>query len=494
MVSSSDRLTKSGHSQRWTILTLSCLLMIGAYFCYDNPAALNESLQEHFSSKLSPSQYQFYFNLLYSVYSLPNIFLPFLFGYFIDVIGPRTMLLILNAFLVVGQTVFWAGCASTNMSLMLTGRVFFGIGGESLNVAITVVLMQYFKGKESCLALALNLCVARGGSVLNDLLSPVVAESLGVSNAILLGVLLLACGLLCTIVVNTLDRKIEKRLEEQNRERSIAPEEVGEKTNLADVLKFSPLFWTICWVCVVVYACILPFNNIASGFLVEEWYASLPPAEARQRAGRVMSIIFAFSAVASPAVGYLSDKLGQRARTCSASALLLICAHWMLLHVTPEIPMVMIGLAYTMFASVVWPCVGLAVEDSQQGSAYGLTTSFQNAGLFLMPLLVAYLRAQTGRYVAVQYLFMSTAAIGFGITLLLNMLDSRSGGVLNKVQVDEAEDKCAKETSPLMKHDLTAQRASVDSQSTTISDKALACLQQRYSPVQYDDGCTGSAP
>ena len=56
---------------RWLVLIFGCLVLIGNYYCYDNPAALKTQLEE--STKLS----EFMFNMLYSVYSFPNMFLPF---------------------------------------------------------------------------------------------------------------------------------------------------------------------------------------------------------------------------------------------------------------------------------------------------------------------------------------------------------------------------------------------------------------------------------
>ena len=56
---------------------------MGNYFCYDFPAVLEESLEHYFNIK--PVQY----NLLYSVYSLPNIVLPLFGGILLDFIGIR---------------------------------------------------------------------------------------------------------------------------------------------------------------------------------------------------------------------------------------------------------------------------------------------------------------------------------------------------------------------------------------------------------------------
>lgn len=62
-------------SFRWLGLFLQCSLNIGQRFCFDNPQAL----QFYFTSEpiaLSSTQY----NLFYSVYSFPNIVLPFFAG------------------------------------------------------------------------------------------------------------------------------------------------------------------------------------------------------------------------------------------------------------------------------------------------------------------------------------------------------------------------------------------------------------------------------
>jgi hypothetical protein len=51
---------KSGMPVRWLVLLLSCLLMIGNYYCFDNPAALKSQLQQHFSH-IPKARYEFLF-------------------------------------------------------------------------------------------------------------------------------------------------------------------------------------------------------------------------------------------------------------------------------------------------------------------------------------------------------------------------------------------------------------------------------------------------
>ncbi len=68
---------------RWFMLVLACFMAFGSYFCYDNPQALNTSIKRKYS--IGSSEY----GLLYTVYSIPNIVLPFFGGIFIDRIGVR---------------------------------------------------------------------------------------------------------------------------------------------------------------------------------------------------------------------------------------------------------------------------------------------------------------------------------------------------------------------------------------------------------------------
>lgn len=64
--------------KRWIILFLSSLLLFGNFYAFDNPAALNSQLQLFLGHDYDTWQYEL--NLLYSVYSFPNMFLPFLGG------------------------------------------------------------------------------------------------------------------------------------------------------------------------------------------------------------------------------------------------------------------------------------------------------------------------------------------------------------------------------------------------------------------------------
>eukprot|EP01035_Chromulina_nebulosa_P038389 gene38389-51855_t len=72
------------------------------------------------------------------------------------------------------------------------------------------------------------------------------------------------------------------------------------------------------------------------------------------------------------------------------STLLLLGAHLFIStqHANPFVPLACIGLAYSIFGSVIWACVPLIVPLAHHGAAYGLMCAFQNAGQAVVPLIV----------------------------------------------------------------------------------------------------------
>lgn len=130
---------KAESSFRWIILFLTCIMMIGNYYCYDIPAALNSQMDDYFGK---PSDFETLFSLLYTVYSVPNVILPFFGGYFVDSWGVRICLLIFACLITIGQTVFALGLSLKSWPLMLVGRVIFGFGGRSAYITAYAVRIQ----------------------------------------------------------------------------------------------------------------------------------------------------------------------------------------------------------------------------------------------------------------------------------------------------------------------------------------------------------------
>ena len=117
----------SKFAYRYFALIFMCMLGFGSYFCYDNPAAL----QDHFKKDLKITTSTF--TAFYSWYSWPNVVLCFLGGYLIDrVFGIRLGALVFGSMVLCGQIVFALGALYNHIWLMNVGRFIFGYLYKSL--------------------------------------------------------------------------------------------------------------------------------------------------------------------------------------------------------------------------------------------------------------------------------------------------------------------------------------------------------------------------
>jgi MFS family permease len=402
---------------------MTCFGLFGQFYAFDNPSALNEQFKEYMALKSpwSVTTYDYYFNLLYSVYSLPNVLLPLVMGMAVDRCGCRMMIFSLGACVVLGHAVFATGVGMGSWYMMIAGRVIFGLGGESLQVAQNCLLFRLFKGREVAFALGLNLSVARGGSVLNDVLSPLAAGQWGVVGACWLGVALCALSFLANIWSIVEDKRIS--------DRSGLPEAVSdEDISVQEIIKLPRMFWGCALLCLILYCTILPFNNIASAFFVETWFADLPLAQAQQKAGNAMSVMFLVSAIGTPPFGALVDLVGMRAHFLLASSFLATATYTMFAMLPPAVMSLCLGIVYTVFAGALWPTFALTVPQRQLGTAYGVATALQNGGLCVVPLLVGHLQASAGpgNFHSVMRLFAVFGAMG--IVVSFDILHQNAAG------------------------------------------------------------------
>lgn len=185
--------------ERWFILFLSCFLLTGNFYAFDNPAALNLPLQEYLGHDYDTWQNEL--NLLYSVYSFPNMFLPFFGGQLVDRMDTRIVLLFFSLCVCTGQTLFSIGVSNKSYPLMLAGRSLFGIGGETVSVVQSSITTNYFKNHEMAVALGFNLCISRLGSVANANLSPWIQRHWGTPTAVWCGALACYSSFFCAVVL-----------------------------------------------------------------------------------------------------------------------------------------------------------------------------------------------------------------------------------------------------------------------------------------------------
>lgn len=92
---------------------------------------------------------------------------------------------------------------------------------------------------------------------------------------------------------------------------------------------------------------------------------------------------------------------------------------------TNVVLIIIIVLQYSIFGSVIWPCVPVVVPPQQQGTAYGIMTSFQNAGQFVMPLILQQIFRQSKNFGPCEGFFIVSSALGVTVAAMIWFADER---------------------------------------------------------------------
>lgn len=391
---------------RWLVLIFVSLAMFGSYYAYDALSPLADVLktQLHFTDRD--------IGFLQAIYSFPNIFTVVIGGVIIDRIGLRKSLMIFAVLSSIGPAIT---ASSGHLSIMAAGRLVFGMGAESLNVAVITALGRWFRGKELSFAFGLSLTASRLGTFA-ALNSPTWARA---AYANWRTPFLIAVGFSVLCVVGAAVYWIM----EQQAERKYHLGNVStDKVVFSDLWKFGTSYWLIVALCIVFYSAIFPFQTFAVKFFMEAHGTS------RELGGFLSSMLTLFAMIATPLFGLMVDRIGKRALLMTLGSLLLIPVYLMMAYtqVNLYIPMAMMGVAFSLIPAVMWPSVAYIVDQAKLGTAYGLMTMIQNIGLFGLNLLVGWANdfshadaANPAGYRLGMWIFSVLGILGVVFSLLL---------------------------------------------------------------------------
>jgi MFS family permease len=354
-------------------------VMLGNYYGYDaiGPVAEQLSRELHFSDTQ--------IGTLNAIYSLPNIFLVVIGGLLVDRFSARLMVVATTGVCLVGAVITALGA---HFPVMAAGRLLFGIGSETLAVATTVALAQWFAGRYFALLFALNLSLARLGSYLADR-SPSFASALyerGWQPPMWLAVGFAVASFTGALVYFWLDAREEPR-------GTLALPPPPERFDWRHVLSFRSEYWLLVATCVTFYSVIFPFRStFAIKYLQQAQGLSL------QQASTLNSYVFLAAVFATPVFGLLLDRTRRNSLLLALGSVLLPLS-FLVLSTMPGgagLSTALLGVSFSFLPAVLWPTVVRYAPPEHLGTAYGLMTTLQNAGLFGANLVAGHLNDISG--------------------------------------------------------------------------------------------------
>ncbi len=367
---------------RWAMLIFVSLAMFGNYYVYDCIAPIADLLSKQLG--FSDSN----IGLLQAIYSFPNLIMVLIGGYLVDRIGARKAIFLFGTTCLIGATVT---VLSGHLALMATGRLIFGIGAESLIVAVTTAIAKWFRGKELSFAFGINLMIARAGTLMAQR-SPTwtkldfMPEWLKLAYTSWRTPLLISVGIATFCVIGALIYWVMEVYAERKFE--LAQAGPTDKVVFDDLFHFGVSFWYIVALCVVFYSAIFPFETFAYKFFMDAHGTS------REMAGTIIGFLTLSTMFGTPLLGLFVDKVGRRALLMMIGSVMLVPVYLLMAYTHTQValylPMAMMGKAFSLVPAVIWPSVAYIVDQNKLGTAYGLMTVVQNMGFFGFNLAIGW--------------------------------------------------------------------------------------------------------
>jgi MFS family permease len=346
---------------------------------------------------------------------VPNVFMVLIGGIIIDKIGTRFSTFMFTLLCLLGAIIT---ASFSSITMMAIGRLIFGLGAESMIVAVTTVIGRWFKGKQLSFAFGLNLTLARLGSFA-ALNSPTWARSfydywqLPLFIAVAAGVVSVAS----VVIYWGMDSYSEKNF-------SLRPVPRQDAIILKEFFNFSRSYWFVVLLCVTFYSGIFPFQTFAVKFFMETHGTS------RELGGFLSSMLTLSAMLLTPLFGLLADYIGKRSLLMMFGSLLLVPVYLLMAytHVSLYLPMAMMGIAFSLIPAVMWPSVAIIVDESRLGTAYGLMTMIQNIGLAGFNFLIGWANDMSGGYTLGMWIFSSLGFCGLLFAFFLRQSELSAGG------------------------------------------------------------------
>lgn len=430
---------------RWTALAIVSFTMMCGYFITDVMSSLEVMLTTPAAQGglgWSSSEYGFFSGS----YGYINVFLLMLFfgGIILDKCGIRFTGIMSCALMLGGALIKWYALASDfgtatfmgyHMQVIVAslGFAIFGMGAEITGITVSKVIIKWFTGHEVALAMGLQVAMARLGTAAALGCSLPMARAVGsVSFPVLFGAICLCVGLLAYLVYCVMDKKLDQSVEavEENKEE-------GFQLKDLKLIFTNRGFWLITLLCLMFYAGVFPFLKFATKLMIAKYHVE--PG----LAGLIPAMLPFGTILLTPVFGSLYDRIGRGATLMLIGSIMLTIVH--LLFAMPVlnvwwfaiIVMIVLGIAFSLVPSAMWPSVPKIIPMKQLGSAYAIIFYIQNIGLSMVPLLIGWVietystnttpHGITYDYTVPMLIFAAFGAVAIGIAIMLKKEDAQKG-------------------------------------------------------------------
>ena len=277
----------------------------------------------------------------------------------------------------------------------------------------------------------IGTAVALGASL------PIARAFGGVSASVGLGAVCLCIGTISFLVYNVMDKKEDKAAAEAASE----PED-GFKFSDLKILFTNRGFWYITLLCLMFYAGVFPFLKFATKLMVFKY------GVAPDLAGLIPAMLPFGTIFLTPFFGGIYDKYGKGATLMIIGSVLLTIVHVIFALPVSSVVlaiavMIVLGIAFGLVPSAMWPSVPKIIPMKLLGTAYAVIFYIQNIGLSMVPMWIGSVNEKnTAADGVIDYTESMAIFAGFGvvaiiIAYLLKLEDKKKGYGLEKANIQK---------------------------------------------------------
>ena len=380
------------------------------------------------------------YGIFSGAYGYINVFLLMLFfgGIILDKCGIRFTGLMSTSLMFIGAMIKWYAVSRgfegevfglpTQVAIACLGFAIYGMGCEIACITVTKVIAKWFTGHELALAMGLQVALARVGTAFALFFALPLAQNFGIVSApVMIGASTLCIGMLSYIVYCVMDKKLDAS---QSATEGEADSEEQFKMSDLKVIFCNKGFWLITLLCLMFYSAVFPFLKFATNLMIIKYEVS------PSLAGIIPGLLPFGTILLTPIFGSMYDRMGKGATLMLIGSALLTVVH--ILFTLPilnvwwfaVIVMILLGIAFSLVPSAMWPSVPKIIPMKQLGSAYAIIFYIQNIGLSMVPVLIGNVIQSntvngTTDYTAPMAIFAFFGVVAVIISLLLKGADKK---------------------------------------------------------------------
>ena len=404
-------------SWRWAGLLFFAMSLGSVVYIVDTPSAIQTQLMS------APHSLNFKeYNLLYVLYYIPSIFLPYFTGMLSDRFGDHICLPIMMALIILGHGLFTLGLLRASFALLLIGRLLESFRG-SFTTIMHAANSKQFRYSHLLLSSGILTAVSRLSVTAVSVASPAIyaaTTKLWITGAVGLGLGLLSLlSLVIYFIVYRCSLKSHTPFVEAE-DKAAEVQTTESVTHFATIKSCKRIVWLYMFLNALGVAVFFAFSFQANDLIHKTF--GFTNVEAGAYAGGMHLI----SGLFIPFFGGIVDRVGRRTQILIVSFTFLLISNllWMFLPIYEEgsmiilVPLAFCVAFYVTSTSLAWGGLAVLLDKSIVGAMYGIFFGLISITQISLQLVLGVVQEATVD-VKFGYFYLSMVLVVLSVVILL---------------------------------------------------------------------------